>query len=636
MKKFTLFVIAMSFFAATHAQQLMLVKKGKSKYTIVVPEKATVVEAQAALVLQDYIERISGARLPIGSDKSQPNTEEILIGNVNRAELLNVPLEKLGADGLFIRTTGKRLIITGGFDKGALYGVYTFLEKYLGCRKYTAAVTNVPRQKTIVVGNIDDTQVPAFTYREELYPANARDPEYMAWHKLDSHYGLPDTGNEWGSWVHTFNNLLSVKEYGETHPEYFSYYDSARHPGATPRGSAEAQLCLSNPDVLEIVCKNLQASINQNPKAKYWSVSQNDNVNYCRCAGCAALDEQYAAYTPGSILYSTHVDEYYSPLGMGSLMTFINKVAERFPDKIISTLAYQHTRVPPKGIVPRENVNIMLCSIESLRNVTLEEGDPAFCKDLVGWTQLTNNIIIWDYVVQFRNLISPFPNIHTLQPNLKYLRDRGVSMMFEQGSPETGGEFHELKAYLIAKLMWNPDLNVREVVDDFLKGYYGSASPMIRQYMDLLELSMKKSGSKLRIFGGPVVLDSLPQRETFLSDSLIAVYNGLFDRAEKAVAKSPELLGRVKTARMPIHYAMLEIARAEKTGRRGAFMIAQDNTLQAKPEVVNRLFEFVYTCIRNNVSHVRERRVTPQEYLDAYMKFLEENKGMVLGQNTGK
>jgi hypothetical protein len=128
----------------------------------------------------------------------------------------------------------------------------------------------------------------------------------------------------------------------------------------------------------------------------------------------------------------------------------------------------------------------------------------------------------------------------------------------------------------------------------------------------------------------------VPQKETFLSDSLVAVYNSLFDNAEKAVAKSPELLGRVKTARMPVHYAMLEIARAEMTGKRGAFTVAAGNTLIAKPEIINLLYEFVYTCIRNNVSHVRERRITPQEYLEGYTKFLEENKGMVLGQNTGK
>ena len=30
-----------------------------------------------------------------------------------------------------------RLIIAGGNEKGTLYGVYTFLEEYLGCRMYS-------------------------------------------------------------------------------------------------------------------------------------------------------------------------------------------------------------------------------------------------------------------------------------------------------------------------------------------------------------------------------------------------------------------------------------------------------------------------------------------------------------------
>jgi hypothetical protein len=324
-------------------------------------------------------------------------------------------------------------------------------------------------------------------------------------------------------------------------------------------------------------------------------------------------------------MYGTHVNAYYSPLGMGSLMTFVNKVAERFPDKIISTLAYQYTRVPPKDLVPAKNVNIMLCSIESPRHITLQQGDTAFCRDLIGWTKLTKNIVIWDYVVQFRNLISPFPNLHTLQPNLQFLHDNGIPFIFEQGSPETGGEFHELKAYMIAKLEWNPDLDFNKTMNDFLGGYYGAAGPIIREYIDLLQNEMIKSGAKLLIFGGPVVKEALSQRETYLSESLMSEYNKIFDRAEKAVAKSPELLQHVRVARLPLLYSTLEIARDEKTGKRGALTDAGNNKLKPNPSIVKMLHDFTYLCIRTNVSHVRERRVTPEEYLATYTKFLVDN-----------
>jgi hypothetical protein len=619
MKKLQLILISIFFVTAVQAQQFTLVNNSKSKCRIIIPEKGNVAEIQAALVFQDYIKRISGAVLPILSDISKPENNEILIGKVNREEYRNVPVDKLEKDGLYILNTGKKLVIAGGTEKGVLYGVYTFLENYLGCRKYSSAVTYVPKQKTIILNPINEMQVPSFNYRDDFYPDVINNPEYLAWHKLDNCFGKPDSGNEWGDFVHTSDELLSAKEYGESHPEYFSFYDGKRHSAVDASGQPEAQLCLSNPDVLEIVCKSLQKRIEQNPTAVYWSVSQNDNVNYCRCPKCTELNERYSSFAPGSKMYGTHGDDLYSPIGMGSFLTFVNKVAERFPDKIISTLAYQYTRVPPKDLLPAKNVNIMLCNIESPRNVPIETGDRSFCEDLEGWARLTSNIIIWDYVVQYRNLISPFPNFQTLQPNLKYLHDKGVTMIFEEGNPDTGGEFHELKAYILAKLLWNVNVDVNQVMNDFLSGYYGNASKMIREYIDLLQEKMAQSGEKLIIYGTPV-----EEKETFLTDSLVTVYNKIFDRAEKAVADSPEILERVRKARLPVYYAMLEIARDEKTGKRGAFIVDDNNKLIPNPEIVNILYNFVYLCIQSNVSHVREGSITPQQYLETYTRFLSD------------
>ena len=251
------------------------------------------------------------------------------------------------------------------------------------------------------------------------------------------------------------------------HPEYFSFYDGKRHAGVIPSwdGSSyqpEAQLCLTNPDVLEIVCENLQKAINKKPEALYWSVSQNDNVNYCRCEKCAALDSQYAAFSSDEKMLSTHGGGGYTALGMGSLLTFVNKVAERFPDKIISTLAYQYSRTPPAGIVPFKNVNIMLCSIESSRNDPMTVGDKAFCEDLIGWGKLTDNILVWDYVIRFSHLFAPFPNLRVLQPNIQFLRNNNVSALFEQGNIQSGGDFAPLRAYMIAKMLWSPMLILKK------------------------------------------------------------------------------------------------------------------------------------------------------------------------------
>ncbi len=623
MKRYSLIVLLFIWCSSITAQSFTLIKKGKSKYSIVIPEKATVTEIQSSKVLQDYLFRITGINLPIVADKVAGNETEILIGRVNRPEQKLINYDALKGDGILIRTSHNKLILTGGGEKGVIYSVYTFLEKYLGCRKYTSDFSVIPKRRTIKIPNIDELQLPVFAYRE-IYYNDVYDPEFMNWHKLHSFEGRGGSKTKWGYWVHTFHALLDPKIYGEAHPEYFSYYDGKRHAGIVPSwdGSSyqpEAQLCLTNPDVLEIVCENLKKAMEKKPEALYWSVSQNDNVNYCRCEKCAALDSIYAAYKPGEKNLATHSSGY-SSLGMGSLLTFVNKVAERFPDKIISTLAYQYTRTPPKGILPRSNVNIMLCSIESSRNDPMTEGDKAFCEDLIGWGKLTNNILIWDYVIRFSHLFSPFPNLRVLQPNIQFLRKNNVTALFEQGNIQSGGDFAPLRAYMIAKMLWNPDIDIDKEKNEFLEAYYGPAAGEIKEYVELLH-DNNQSGKevKMSIFGKPD-----QEKESFLSQSLIEQYNQIFDKAEKKVKHTLEYYVRVKSARLPVYYAMLEIAKKEKTGNRGAFIAGKDGVFVPNPKITDILYEFVYHCMRTKVSRTSEWHTTPKEYLENYLSFLAE------------
>ncbi len=622
MKKILQFFLLLLICQTVTAQQITIVKKGKSPYTIVMPEKPTRVEVEAAKVLQDYLYRITGVMVPTGLDAEKEKPEEILIGRVNRLQTKGIDYASFGRDGLLIRTDGKKLIITGGDKKGVIYGVYTFLDKYLGCRKFAADVTYVPKTASLQVSAIDDFQLPAFSFRETYY-TEVYDPEYMNWHKLHSVSDRGDDKTEWGYFVHTFHTLLNPEEYGESNPEYFSYYNGKRHAGSMPSWDnksvqPESQLCLTNPEVLEIVCKNLQAAIDKRPEALYWSVSQNDNVNYCRCDNCAALDKKYAAFAPEEKLLSTHGGEKYPALGMGSMLSFVNQVADRFPDKIISTLAYQYTRVPPKDIVPRKNVNIMLCSIESSRNDPMEVGDKPFAEDLIGWGKITNNILVWDYVIRFSNLLAPFPNLRILQPNIQFLHKNNVSAMFQQGNRDSGGEFANLRAYLISRMLWNPNVDVQKEMNEFLEGYYGAAAPDVKEYINLVHDNNESGkGVKMSIFGKPV-----DDKEGFLSEALLARYNTIFDRAMKKVEKTPETWVRVKSARLPVYYATLEIAKADKTGPRGAFTTI-DNKLVPRAEIVNLLQEFVYHCVRTGVSRITEWHTTPREYLDKYLAYLE-------------
>src|SRR4030095_4513165 len=414
-------------------QKIILAENKSSQYNIVIPKHATTYELRAATVLQDYLIQISGAALPVVTPDKSLKSREIIIGQNERLDELTAGIDYrlLKDDGFVIRTDSLRLIVAGGSEKGSLYGVYSFLEQYLGCRMYSPKVKIIPRQNTVTLGNINDRQVPVITFRDTHY-RTTWDAEYTDWQKLDH---APDgERTDWGMWVHTFNELVPPQVYYSSHPEYFAMVKGKRLP---------TQLCLSNPEVLQITTQNLRKKIAMNPAAKYWSVSQNDNRDYCTCDACKRLDAREGSPS-------------------GSIINFVNQVADQFPDKMISTLAYEYGRHAPQSLKPRENVNIMLCSIEAYRNKPIKE-DPAsadFVKDVEDWGKIAKDIIVWDYVIQFNHLLSPFPNLHVLQPNLQFFAENGVNAMFEQGNREIGGEFAVLRAYLISKLLWDPYLNI--------------------------------------------------------------------------------------------------------------------------------------------------------------------------------
>jgi alpha-glucuronidase len=114
---------------------LILVKDGEPKYSIVTAARSSVNENRAAKLLQEYIQKISGATLPIYTDQERPVKNEIIVGFSDRTK--EKKWRELGGtlapDGYQINTEKGKLLILGGKHKGTIYGVVELLEKYLGC-----------------------------------------------------------------------------------------------------------------------------------------------------------------------------------------------------------------------------------------------------------------------------------------------------------------------------------------------------------------------------------------------------------------------------------------------------------------------------------------------------------------------
>jgi len=562
--------------------KIVLADNETTLYRIVVPSAANIQEEKAAKVLQDYLLRISGAALPIVTAGKHRSDFEIVLGRNERLDEINANIDfhELERDGFVIKTLDSRLIIAGGIGKGTLFGVYTFLEEYLGARMYSPDVILTPKKERIVLDSIYDIQIPVVQSRYIHY-RGTWDEEYVNWNKLS--HNEDGSRPDWGLWVHTFNQLVPPMDYFEDHPEYYAMVNGVRMP---------TQLCLTNTDVLEITVKNLRREMANNPEASYWSVSQNDNQSFCTCDECKAIDEQEESQS-------------------GTIIRFVNQIAERFPDKIISTLAYEYSRKAPRYVRPLQNVNIMLCSIEVNRDQPIET-DPAsadFRRDVVEWGEIADDIILWDYVIQFHNLVAPFPNLHVLKPNVRFFAEHGVTAMFKQGNREVGGEFSELRAWLLAKLLWNPNADIDELMDDFLGGFYGDAGVYIRKYIDTMMEAQAESDIPLRIFG------SIPNiaSESYLSPERISLYEELFDMAEQAVSHDRVLLERVKVARLPIDFTIMEQAKHNVTGEQGMFEKI-DGNWYVRDKILSKIDPFTDLSIKTGISRVKEWSTSPEEY----------------------
>lgn len=532
--------------------ELTLANNGQSEYRIVIAADAIPSERYAAEQLQLYLERMGGAKLPIVEDTEPATTREILVGDSKRArELLPEPrLEELGPDGFHLRVDGTRLLIVGGKPRGTLNGVYTLLEEKLGVRWFTPELEVVPEPDRVSLPALNEIQVPALENRDVFWREMMRDADFAAKHRLNGqHYGLREKHGEaftrYYPFVHSFDMLVPKELYRE-HPEYFPLIDGKRKDGYVQR-------CLSHPDVLKLAIENVKKWIREHPDANIISVSQNDTINNCQCPECKAVDD--AEGTPA-----------------GSLLKFVNAIAEAIevehPNVRIDTLAYQYTRQAPKSIRPHRNVIVRLCSIECCFAHPLEscpsEANRRFRDDIIAWEPVAPLLYVWDYTPNFAHYQQPFPNFDSLQPNVRFFVNHGVKSLFEQGNYSGGGygEMGPLRAYVLAKLLWNPDTDVRKQIREFLDACYGKAAGSIAEYLELATRQVRGKDCHAHIFDRPAVC--------YLNDEFLDEANRILATAEQR-AENGSVRSRVEVARLPVWY--VQIVRDRVKGEEKAELI---------------------------------------------------------------
>jgi len=579
------------------AQQIELTRDGSSAYKIYLSSKPVKTDIKAAVVLQDYFFRVTGVRLLIDYENNTAlRSPGFFIGAgfppFNTEEITTLP-----ADGFIIRTVQKNILIAGNKGKGTLYGVYTFIEKYLGCRKWDGHTAFVPKSTTLTISSdISQIEKPKLQYREVYLPASF-DDEHLDWHKLHRFENL------WGIWGHSFYKLVPPSVYYRIHPEYFSLVNQQR---------VLLQLCLSNAAVLKITVDKLQKLMNENPDALYWSVSPNDDIGNCECDNCKKLDE-----TDGG--------------PQGSLIHFVNAVAAHFPNKIITTIAYGYSTRATNNTHAASNVAILLSSIDAYRTNPLEteRSATAFRNNLIHWKEKVSHLFVWDYCTQFTNYLTPFSVLNTFKPNIDLFVRKGITGVFEQGSGNTHSDMAEIKAYVFAKLLWNPSANADSLINDFVRGYYGKAAPVIMNYFSLLQKNVRNSSTSLDIYGNPV-----NDNAGYLSPENMEAYSQLMDKAEQLVENDPSSFRHIQAIRLSQEYVYLQQAKFYGKDPHGAFEKNSDGAFIVRSGLSKRVERFTAMCIDAGVKEFSEGGISPAKYASQWQAIFETGPGKNLAVNA--
>lgn len=465
-------------------------------------------EKFAAQELAEYLGKITGQKVTTIADTTAIATAKaplIILGH----HPLNSDLhpEKMDLEESVISVEENLVRIVGGAlppvtdakgivharDRGTLYGVYHFLNS-LGVRWYRPEPwgEHVPRLKSISLPLGKSTFKPVYKYRNSTslyrwYPDQTKEQSAMAlqWavrNFISTNAGNAQSGGSYGVQVqHNYGALLSRFKYFKTHPEYFALINGKR--------VATAQPCLGSLEVQDIMAAAAVAFAKTTPQLDVISLSPNDGLNYCECNLCRALDDP-------NLLAKNGGEARLGNASMTNRVTYVNnliaaRMAKEVPDMKVGWYAYLGTsEVPTKVTFIEPNIYVAPTSMAAAYgdyNKMLDDptaaGNANFLEILKGWSKMTPLLTreYWSGGCWY----GPLPMLSMLKDRLTQYRKYRVDGVINESHPSWGPQtdIH----YFLARLMWNPDLDLDRELEEFCKNYYGPAAQPMLEYHRLLD-----------------------------------------------------------------------------------------------------------------------------------------------------
>lgn len=484
--------------------------------------------------LQAYIEQSTGMRLRTVATKGYvPATMPypVFVGRTPRAiELFGEDLAGMGVDDYIVHVQPDCVILVGATPETTAWAQLDFLRSYLGIDCY------FPHELGLVVPKHERVLVPVGTRRESplfknrgFWGFNAQGKGKRGWCSGTIPWRVPMM-QRGPIAEHTVQKYITVKEYGQTRPEYFPMIDGKRK--LTDSGSGPGP-CTANPAVARIVIEKLRKWLDDHPGDRYVSLGMTDG-GFCECPECLALDGPVLDI-PGCQRGKPVCRRWFA---------FLNRVAaalrQSHPGTVVTTLAYAGCEVPPADLQIERNILPFICWSHScwfdpeVRRVNLAVTD--------AWLARVDQVGVYEYYYG-SSLAIPMIYTKDMAEYLRYLADHSRS-------PDDLAFFGEInaswgmdgpKVWILEKLLWNPRQDVDQLTRQWCDALFEDVSPTMCRYFR--ELEQLRVGNRRRLAG---VTDYVPWRAAAEPVDLQSIF-GLWQRAAQLLLFPPDDVSRCQS-----------------------------------------------------------------------------------------
>jgi hypothetical protein len=316
-------------------RELVVVSDGKSPYVIAVAQGADKVRiGRAAAFLRSTIAEATGVTLPVVPESEvRAGTPAVYLGQSQAARRAGIAVDDVTGWSYHNRVVGEDIFLVGRDEpgdgkttsvgsNGSFKAVTAFLEREAGVRFVLPGPLglHIPKRDRLVVDvAMNVSWSPLFKYMAGRR-VRSDTPEDLAYAVANNFFDRNGVLRQYGG--HSYYTAVPAATYGQTNPEYFALINGVR----TPEGN---HLCISNPEVQELMLKELERAFDQGYEMA--ELSQTDGYKECRCEPCQAIHPDI-----GEKIWIVH-------------RKLAEEMNRRRPGRKVVMLSYVWTVPPPKS-----------------------------------------------------------------------------------------------------------------------------------------------------------------------------------------------------------------------------------------------------------------------------------------------